>query len=146
MIGQVHVGGGRMFMLRQTNTFVLLTVGTLMPPLACANTIPFFVTTGAPDGRLGAASRPGTSPEIEAADDFFTMASLTTLNSSTFVGLIPLGASISDVTVELYRVFPLDSVNPPDGRVPTRVNSPSDNAFATRDSGVSGQLTFTTTE
>jgi hypothetical protein len=135
-----------MSMLRQSNTFVLLTVGTLMAPLALAGPIPFFFTTGAPDGRLGAASRPGPSPEIEAADDFFTTESLTTLNSATFVGLLPVGFSTSDVTVELYRVFPKDSVSPPDGRVPTRVNSPSDNAVATRDSAVAGQLSFTTTD
>jgi hypothetical protein len=29
-------------------------------------------------------------------------------------------------------VFPLDSTNPPDGRVPTRTNSPSDVEFASR--------------
>jgi hypothetical protein len=131
-------------MMRQTNMSVLLAFGALVTSPAFAAIFSF--TTGAPDGRLGAASRPGPSPEIEAADDFFTTDGLTTLNSSTFVGLLPVGATISDVTVELYRVFPLDSVNPPDGRVPTRVNSPSDNAFATRDSGLAGQLSFTTTD
>lgn len=32
----------------------------------------------------------------------------------------------------------MDSTNPPDGRTPTRVNSPSDVAFASRDSAASG--------
>jgi hypothetical protein len=41
-------------------------------------------------------------------------------------------------------VFPLDSTNPPDGRVLTRVNSPSDNNFAAADSAL-GQFTFKTT-
>jgi hypothetical protein len=62
--------------------------------------------------------------------------------------LLPTGAplaNITDVAVEIYRVFPLDSVNPPDGRVVTRTNSPSDNALTGRDSAVAGQLTFTPT-
>src|SRR5207253_2218234 len=43
-----------------------------------------------------------------------------------------------------YRVFPSDS-GPFDGTVPTRVNSPADNAFASRDSTGGGGLIFTTT-
>ena len=104
---------------------------------------PFTFTTGAPDGRLGAASRPGTTTEIETADDFI-LSNATGINSATFVGLLPTGAPVSSVTsvgVEFYRVFPLDSVNPFDNRVPTRTNSPSDNAFSSFDSGV-GTLTF----
>ena len=38
-------------------------------------------------------------------------------------------------------MFPVDSVNPPDGRVLTRANSPSDNQFAAFDSGL-GSLSF----
>src|SRR5437762_2876043 len=53
-------------------------------------------------------------------------------------------SSINDVVVEVYRVFPKDSTNPPDGRVPTRVNSPSDVAFDSRDSAAA-TLTFTPT-
>jgi hypothetical protein len=41
----------------------------------------------------------------------------------------------------LYHVFSKDSTNPPDGRVITRVNSPSDNNFDARDSAT-GQLSF----
>ena len=105
---------------------------------------PFTFTTGAPDGRLGAASRPGTTTEIETADDFI-LSNATMINSATFTGLLPSGAPLSSVTgvgVEFYRVFPLDSVNPPDGRVPTRVNSPSDNAFSSF-SIAAGNLTIT---
>jgi hypothetical protein len=51
---------------------------------------------------------------------------------------------VSGVEIELYHVFPIDSVNPPDGRVITRNNSPSDNNFAAADAGL-GQLSFTTT-
>jgi len=57
----------------------------------------------------------------------------------------PTGALLSSVTgveIELYHVFPVDSTNPPDGRVPTRNNSPSDNQFAAFDSGA-GSLSFT---
>jgi hypothetical protein len=58
-------------------------------------------------------------------------------------------ASISEVVVEIYRVFPLDSdvgrtSGPPTfstAQVPTRVNSPSDEAFATRSSTAS-ELVF----
>jgi hypothetical protein len=49
---------------------------------------------------------------------------------------------VKDVEIELYHVFPVDS-GPPDGRVLTRMNSPSDNNFAAADSAL-GQLSFTT--
>jgi hypothetical protein len=55
---------------------------------------------------------------------------------------MPAGASVEDVVVEIYRVFPKDSDVGRTPNVPTRVNSPSDVAFASRDSG-SG-LTFST--
>jgi hypothetical protein len=85
--------------------------------------------------------------KIEAADDFIATSD-TTVNHATFIGLLPSGASLLDVTqlnIEMYRVFPLDSVNPPSGNVPTRVNSPSDVAFDSRSSAVVGDLTFTAT-
>jgi len=109
----------------------------------------FFFSTGDPDGRMATASRPGSSGvlEIETGDDFI-VAQDTFIRQATITGLIPTGAgldSITQVVVEIYRVFPKDSVNPPDGRVPTRVNSPSDIAFDSRDSSsgdVSSKLTF----
>jgi PEP-CTERM motif len=107
---------------------------------------PFSFTTGAPDGRIATASRPGTTTEIESADDFILSQS-TLINHATFTGLLPAGAPLSTIDglgVEIYRVFPFDSA-PPSGRVPTRTNSPSDNAFQTRDTGVAGQLTFSAT-
>jgi PEP-CTERM motif len=113
---------------------------------APAAATPFFFTTGAPDGRIATASRPGTTTEIESADDFILSQS-TLINHATFTGLLPAGAplsTVSGVTVEIYRVFPFDSVTPPSGRVPTRTNSPSDNAFDSHDSA-SAQLTFTET-
>jgi PEP-CTERM motif len=106
----------------------------------------FFFSTGDPDGRMAFASRPSSAGkiEIEAADDF-VLTGPTSLSSATFVGLIPSTAVLSDVTdvrVEIYRVFPNDSNVPASGNVPTRANSPSDVAFASRDSAANN-LTFT---
>jgi hypothetical protein len=106
----------------------------------------FFFSTGDPDGRMAMASRPssGGKIEIEAADDF-VLTGPTSLTSATFTGLLPSTAlltDVQDVRVEIYRVFPLDSNFPPSGNVPTRANSPSDIAFASRDSAANN-LTFT---
>src|SRR5215831_5532202 len=59
--------------------------------------------------------------EHESADDFI-LSSPQSITSATFTGLVPLGANIQEVVLEIYRVFPLDSTVPPDGRVPTRNN------------------------
>ena len=131
-----------------------LTFGLTLAPIVIfawsglANATPFFFSTGNVDGLIATASRPSSAGkiEIESADDFIVGAGNTlTLTSATFQGLIPTGASLSSigtVRVEIYRVFPADSTNPPSGNVPTRVNSPSDVAFAERESGGAG-LTFT---
>jgi hypothetical protein len=77
------------------------------------------------------------------------------ITGASFTGLIagaPL-SSIGDVRVEIYRVFPKESdvgrtSGPPTfstPQVPTRVNSPSDVAFAERDTA-SSNLTFSTTD
>jgi hypothetical protein len=115
---------------------------------ACA--APFFFSTGNPDGRLGALSQPpnGGKEETETADDFL-LTDTTVISGATILGLIPTGATpadIGNVEVEVYHVFPADSVNPPSGNVPTRANSPSDVeiASATRD-GSLGTLSFTAT-
>jgi hypothetical protein len=104
----------------------------------------FFFSTGAPDGRMATASRPDSMGkiEIESADDFI-LNNRTIINHATFTGLLPAGASVNDVKIQIYRVFPNDSINPPDGRVPTRVNSPSDVEFADR-SKSGGDLSFKT--
>lgn len=118
------------------SAFPVLAAAMAVAGPACAE--PFFFSTGAPDARMAAASRPASSGkiEIEAADDF-QLALQTRLTSATFAGLLPSGASaatISRVVVEIYRIFPADSLNPPSGSAPTRVNSPADIAFASRDS------------
>jgi hypothetical protein len=110
---------------------------------------PFVFSTGSPDGLIATLSRVASTGklETETADDFVTTES-TIINSATFTGLLPSGTPLSDasrVEIELYHVFPIDSTNPPDGRVLTRMNSPSDNNFDARDSNVPGQLSFTTT-
>jgi hypothetical protein len=110
--------------------------------------IPFFFSTGSPDGKIATLSRTASTGklETETADDFVTTAA-TNITDATFTGLLVGGATpadVRDVEIELYHVFPVDSVNPPDGRVITRVNSPSDNNFAAADGAV-GQLSFTTT-
>ena len=109
----------------------------------------FFFSTGDPDGRMATASRPGTQAlqEIESADDF-VLTQDTFIRQATFTGLVPAGtfpSNVTQVVVEIYRVFPKDSTNPPSGRVPTRNNSPSDIAFDSRDSAatdVSERLNF----
>src|SRR5579885_1347961 len=107
-----------------------------------------------PNNMIGIATRPGAGSafEIEAGDDFVLTAQ-TIINMATFDGIIvaPAGVTptISDVVLEIYRVFPADSdvgrtSGPPNfstSQVPTRVNSPSDVAFDSRDSAA-GELTF----
>jgi len=104
----------------------------------------FTFSTGLPDGRMATGSQPnGVSVvESESADDF-VLTSQTTITQASFYGLLPMTPTVSYVGVEIYRVFPQDSTNPPSGNVPTRANSPSDVAFDTRDS-TTGNLTFST--
>jgi len=109
---------------------------------------PFFFTTGSPDGLIATLSRTASPAKIETetAAVIFTTAATTLITKATFTGLLVGGATpanVNGVEIELYHVFPSDSVNPPDGRVITRVNSPSDNQFAAADSAM-GELTFTT--
>jgi hypothetical protein len=112
---------------------------------------PFTFNTGSVTNQIATASRPGPGPgggvnqETESADDSF-LGSATRLNSATFTGLIPAGASVSQVVVEIYRVFPNDSNTMRTPNVPTRTNSPSDVEFDSRDSGMAGKLSFTTTQ
>ena len=95
---------------------------------------------------MGTGSRPpSVGIEIESADDFI-LNSATQIDSATFTGLVTPGlpSGIPEVRVEIYRVFPKDSVNPPSGNVPTRTNSPSDVKVDGRDT-VAGNLSFSTT-
>jgi hypothetical protein len=122
---------------------IALGLGAMLAVPALGDTIYNNLT---PNNQMAIASRPDTSgqPEIEAADDFF-VGSPTAINSATIVGLLVPGTggtpSISGITVEMYRIFPLDSNISRTPNVPTRTNSPSDVAFDVRDS-TSGGLTF----
>jgi hypothetical protein len=117
----------------------------------------FRFSTGDPDGKIATIVAPSSSRtddvEFETGDDF-VLTRDTTLRQATFTGLLTGGATasdISDVIVEIYRVFPKDSnvertSGPPTfstEKVPTRVNSPSDVAFESRDSA-SDELDFET--
>jgi hypothetical protein len=99
-----------------------------------------------PNNAMAIASRPGGPGvfEIEAADDFL-LGSQATINSASFVGLLVPGTggtpSVSEIVVEIYRVFPKDSNTARTPNVPTRTNSPSDVAVLDRDSAA-GELTF----
>jgi hypothetical protein len=115
---------------------------------ALTNADTFLFSTGNPDGKIATLSRTASTGklETETADDFVTTAP-TIITNATFTGLFVGGATpanVRDVEIELYHVFPIDSTFPPDGRVLTRANSPSDNNFAAAD-GLLGQLSFTTT-
>src|SRR5262249_47465023 len=129
------------------STLLAAAVAPLVLTPAAAET--FSCSTGKPDGWIATLSRPASPGklETETADDFVTTAP-TVINSATFTGLLPSGtplSAVNQVEIELYHVFPIDSTSPPDNRVLTRTNSPSDNNFAARDSAVPGQLSFTTT-
>ena len=123
---------------------------TAHPAVASA----FFFSTGITDGKLAAATQPSSAGlEVETADDF-VLTQATQITGATFTGLVRSGptgasASASAVDVEIYRIFPQDSnvgrtSGPPTfstSQVPTRVNSPSDVEFDSRDS-TSAQLNF----
>ncbi len=123
-----------------------VALAALSAPPASAATFSF--STGNPNGLMATGSRPPSSGkiEIESGDDF-VLSGLTSIGAASFVGLIGGGAATSDISqvvVELYRVFPKDSTSPPSGNVPTRANSPSDVAFASADA-IAGTLSFTAT-
>jgi hypothetical protein len=129
-------------------SLVATALAVLTPGSGRADSI-FFFSTGSPDGKIATLSRIASTGKVETetADDFVTTAP-TQITNATFTGLLVGGATtanVRNVEIELYHVFPRDSVNPPlPGHVNTRVNSPSDNNFAAAD-GLLGQLSFTTT-
>jgi hypothetical protein len=118
-----------------------LIFSMLLPPLVSGATIYNNLT---PNNLMAVATRPDTSAfEIEAADDF-VLNSPTNITSASFVGLVVPGSglpNVSQIVIEMYRVFPLDSDAARTPNVPTRLNSPSDVAFDSRDSAAS-ELAF----
>jgi hypothetical protein len=122
---------------------ILAGASLLLGSAAPAAAATFTFSTGDPDGRLAAASRPGgpSQIEIETADDFLLDRGVR-LTGASFTGLLS-GASVADitgVTVEFYCVFPDDSDASRTPNVITRVNSPADVAFDSRADG--GGLAF----
>jgi hypothetical protein len=128
----------------------MITAGVLATPAWAS---PFAFTTGNADGRLGALSQSESSGRFatETADDFF-LTEATVINGATITGLMTApSANISNVEIEMYHVFSLDSnVARTSGaptfstpEVVTRVNSPADVEIdaATRD-GSEGTLEF----
>jgi len=126
----------------------MLSLGMALPAAA----EPFSFSTGGPTNFIASATRPeaGGKFEIESADDFI-LTSPTAITHATFTGLLTgANPTVGQVVVEIYRVFPeLSDVARTSGpptfetdKVPTRVNSPSDVALASRDSAA-GELTFT---
>src|SRR5262249_13402591 len=99
----------RLIPLKARTGIAALTFAAVVMPLpAAADT--FVFNTGTPDGLMATAVRPDSPGkfEIEAGDDF-VLTQQTLITGASFTGLIPLGASTSDiknVVVEIYRVFP----------------------------------------
>jgi PEP-CTERM motif len=130
-------------------SLLAIALGVTAVPVVAA---PFHFSTGNPDGLIATATRPESTDkvEIESADDFI-LTNPTSITHATFTGLLTgANPTVSDVVVEIYRVFPKDSEvgrtsGPPTfstNQVPTRVNSPSDVAFDSRDSAFPTDLKF----
>jgi hypothetical protein len=114
---------------------------------AAAQETQVLVNTGVTDGKLGALSRPASvnKLETETADDF-VLDQTTVLTGATVTGLVTTSlANISNVEIEMYHRFPVDSIADRIPQVPTRQNSPSDVEIdsATRD-GNNHTLRFST--
>jgi hypothetical protein len=98
--------------MRYGFSFVIaLGAAAMLAAPALADTVIYNNLT--PNDSMAIASRPDTPGafEIEAGDDFL-LGGEATVNSASFVGLVVPGngaPSISDVVVEIYRVFPADS-------------------------------------
>ncbi len=117
-----------------------------LPAMPAAALLPavYSFSTGNPDGLMATASRPDSNGnfEIETGDDFI-LTTTTSITGATFTGLLTGDGNVRNVRVEIYRVFPDDSSDPPSGHVPTRANSPSDVAFAELDSATGGLSVMT---
>jgi len=115
-----------------------------------ASAASFSFSTGDPDGKIATLSRPAGPGKLqtETADDFVVTQAVV-ISQANIIGLLPLGASaasVGNVEVEFYHVFPGDSNTNRVPNVPTRANSPGDVEIdeATRD-GLDGTLNFAAT-
>ena len=89
-----------------------------------------------PNNLMGVATRPTGQAQHSRSKPrtISSSARQTAIDSASFVGLLlpdVTGAvpSVTDVVVEIYRIFPLDSDTTRTPNVPTRTNSPSDVAL-----------------
>lgn len=128
-------------MSRRIHCTAIFAFGAMLAGSARADVIYNNLT---PNNSMAMASRPGSAGgiEIESADDFL-LGSAANITSASFTGLMVLGpngssTSVSDIAIEIYRVFPNDSDTGRTQHVVTRANSPSDVAFDSRDSGAGG--------
>ena len=88
-------------------------------------------STGSPDGRMAMrSSQTVGGPIVRTADDF-VLSQSARITGGSFTGLLNSPFDIQNISISFFRVFPLESQNPPSGAVPSRVNSPSDAAFQT---------------
>jgi hypothetical protein len=138
--------------LHQLRLPVRTTVAALVSLLLVshASAASFSFSTGEPDRKIATLSRPSLpgSIQTETADDFVVTQAVV-IESATFTGLLPLGASpgsVTNVEIEFYHVFPGDSDTNRTPTVPNRTNSPGDVEIgsATRD-GANGSLSFSAT-
>jgi hypothetical protein len=131
--------------LRLSSATAILIIGIGFATPAWAQR--FFFSTGSPDGKLGALTRPPSTGklETETADDFVLLET-TAISQADITGIIVPSGNISRVEVELYHIFPQDSDTTRTPQVNTRMNSPSDVEIdaATRDS-LAGTLSFSST-
>src|SRR5882724_12646590 len=94
-----------------TSSALLLTLCCVCSKLSAQDAFNF--STGPVLNSMAMATRPDSTGkfEIESADDF-NLTQPTTINSATFTGLLAgvnSSTTVVGVTVEMYRVFPLDS-------------------------------------
>jgi hypothetical protein len=115
-----------------------LLPATLLVGSALAETV--LYNNDIADGKIATLSRPGLGglSERETADDFL-LRSPSRITGGSFTGLLPAGATINDINVEIYGVQRTE-ITP--RNVPTRVNSPTNNALITED--IAGGLQFHT--
>ena len=107
--------------------FSVVFVLILWPSFATASSVVY--SNLAVTDQIATASRPSTNGlvGIESADDFL-LNGAAAITGVSFIGLLPSVTSIdlSQLGVEFYRVFPLDSNAARTPNVNTRANSPSD--------------------
>ena len=122
----------------------------LLPAVAAAET-PFFFSTGDPDGKIATATRPDAGGALRSSRPMTSSSPIPLPSparpSPAWSPLAPLLARLSSRSTGCFqKTSDISRTNGPPAfstpQVPTRVNSPSDIAFNSRDS--SGSLSFST--